>query len=224
MDDSNLLNILHAKLFIFLEDDFQFMNKRNSIVYSFSRMDSCDRKILLNDIKSLDEDVFSSLNKFSEMIPSWFPLINNWNEETAIDDFEGIFRSLSEKEYPCLKNLKDIYEKIDLTSLIDNHGDIFIKYGISISVPSYYNTIFFDNYIRKNSEWKPIRVYTDFGEDTKRHLLETFDTYSIKDTGDTVVCLIDNYLKGGEEAQNIINSLSEFNSESRTNIIGAIFT
>jgi hypothetical protein len=156
------------------------------------------------------------------MIPSWFPSISDWNEETAIDDFEGIFRSLSKKEYPCLKNLKDIYDEIDLT--IGSYGDLFIKYGISISVPSYYNIIFFNNYIRKNNEWKPIRVYTDFGEDTKRHLLETFDAYSIKDSRDAVVCLIDNYLKGGEEAQNIINSLSEFNSESRTNIIGAIFT
>ncbi len=217
-----LFRIVDCDSVIFFEDDFSFNDKKESLLYGFSRMDTEQRNNLLPIISKMNEEFTTKLYAYSQLFDFCSPYIN-WDKQVIRDDISTAFHHISTieecKEYS--DELKKLYDEIVIPTK-QNLLQILHYYGLGIAVPDYFNRLF-DEYIFKNSTWKNFKVYEDFSA-TISDLFKQ-DLEKNKLSCKTLICIIDNQLSSGEQRANeILSFINDFNKETRNNIIGAVLS
>ena len=94
------------------------------------------------------------------------------------------------------------------------------KYGIGISYPAQYESIFYD-YILLENRAKSFRVYQDYSAATAELFSKDI---SCSTNSDCVVCIIDNQLGEVKRASEIIQAIKVSCKPMRKNIVGCVFS
>lgn len=217
-----LLRIIDCDSLIFFEDDFSFNDKKESLLYGYSRIHTEQREKLLSSISVTYGELAKQLKEYSQLFDLCMPYID-WNSEVIRDDISTAFRHISTlsecKEYA--DSLQEIYQNIEMPSE-QSLLEILHHYGLGINIPEYFNRIF-DEYIFKNSMWKSFKIYEDFSASICDFFKQ--DLEKTKSSNKTMICIIDNQLSTGEQRANeILTFIRDFNKETRNNIIGAILS
>lgn len=117
--------------------------------------------------------------------------------------------------------MNQIYSEIDIS---EKHSFLLLssQFGLGIEIPKYFQRIF-NKFIFKDNEWRNFKIYEDFSANTSK--LFKNDLEKTLESNATVVCIIDNKLNTGDERANeIIQTIKDFNSYDRSNIIGAVLS
>ncbi|MDK2965008.1 hypothetical protein [Lacrimispora sp.] len=217
-----LFRIVNCDSVIFFEDDFSFNDKKESLLYGFSRMDVKQRKNLLAITSEINEEFTTKLHAYSQLF-NHCSLYINWKEKVIFDDISTAFHHISTidecKEYS--DELKKLYDEIEIPN-DQKLLQILHYYGLGVAVPDYFNRIF-EEYIFKNSTWKNFKVYEDFSASISDLFKQDLEKNKL--SGKTLICIIDNQLSSGEQRANeVLSFINDFNKKTRNNIIGAVLS
>lgn len=216
-----IFRVTKCGLMIFFEDDFSFIDNKNNLIYSYSRLDGNMKNELLGDLAKIDAILTEKLKEYDDVFNMYVDVLD-WNNEIIVNNIETAFEVINEKgDTDNYHKLQSIYSELD-DILKPTVLPICNNYGLGVSVPKYFRPLF-NEYILNEKRWKGFKIYQDFSNDTEK--LFRVDLQKHIQQGHVITCFIDNQLVGGEnEATNIINSIKELNKDIRHNIIGAVIS
>lgn len=219
MDYKRLYSSLQCSLLIIFDDEFIHRKpSKRHILHDFAMMDLIDQAELLGHIEEQDKGLAENLRGFAKEINPFFEQID-WQNEVIIDDIESAFSPLREKinrnSYGAIERC---YYAIDEMALISQY-QIMLQYGLCILVPSCYQ-LMLDEYYSSNGRRGKLRIFTDFTANTKCHFEKEVKSTSNENT---MVCVIDNCLRDGYKAHEILDCISEHSAQG-THVIGTVFT
>lgn len=211
--------IINCKKIIFFEDDFSFSDKKDNLIYDFTRMCEISKVDFLLAIKKDYPVLVEHLQSFRKLFDKYLMDID-WNNDVIRGDINSAIDAINKFSIDEASQLVKIYMEIEIPAE-PSILTIFNQHGLGVNVPVYYKKIF-DEYIFKDNEWKSFKIYEDFTAEISSLLTTDMKKNS---AGDTIVCVIDNQLSSGEQrAQSIIKTIIDYNSETRNNIIGAVLS
>ena len=220
MSYRELFSSINCQRVVLFEDDFSQMDyKKEKAFYDITRMDLADRELYLTEIDKLSADLANRIRNFLETFDQCFDSITSWNDHVIFGDITSAF-SIIENIYPELKDkIVQLYSEIDEEWILSAYyaGE---KYGIGVTHPSQFDSLFND-YIIFENRTKPIRVYTTYSAETRCQFQSDID---IATNQQSVVCIIDNQLSGTNRAKEIIESVEKANTAGRKNIVGSVFS
>lgn len=189
--------------FVFIEDDLAFEEKKAHVLYDFVRMNSNDRKILLDKIPESNNK--QALIDFGVSLSSWVGEID-WTNSPS-DDLEYVIREKGE--------VLALYNAVSEELWRGECQALFLRYGIGVIIPVMYEELFSD-IIREESEYLPVRMYKEYVEETHECLLEDL---TVQDEDNTAAILILDNMVGSERiAKQMIKDLKamDFRTTKRT--------
>ena len=220
MSYTKLFSYINCQRIVFFEDDFrQDAFKKTLMLYDMTRMDVEDRELFLAEIKNQFLELEKEIRAFLVFFDKCLDEISLLGENVVYGDITSAFPFIGNQSPEHQGELEQMYamikdEEIALTYVLG------AKYGIGISRPAQYESIFND-YISYNYKKKSFRIYTDFSASTK----ELFKKNIIESTNTKcVVCIIDNQLEDGKRAGEIIQAIKEKSPQKRKNIVGCVFS
>lgn len=187
-----LYKALNVGIFVFVEDDFGFAEEKRHVLNDFVRMNSKDRKTLLDNIP--DSDDKKALVDFEGSISSWIEDID-WKSAPS-DDLEF-----------CIKGRDEIlalYNAVNEELWFGECREFFYRYGVGIIIPPLYEE-FFSSVIRNEREFCRVRVYKNYVEETHGQILEDIKIQG----GDNsvAVLVLDNMVGSERKARQMISDL-----------------
>lgn len=210
--------ITNCDSIIFLEDDFKFEDKKESLFYGLTRLNRSIRERMYTELKAAGADFVDKLREYSVIADSYIETIE-WENEIPRDDIEILFTIIEDSTIG--ERLREIYASIDVIEML-KFASILNQYGVGVKIPSYFEQIFND-YIYSNGEWQKHKIYTNFNAKTKNSFLKDLNEYDQSDK--TIICIIDNQLGEEQRASEILQELENISSEvKRKNIIAAILS
>lgn len=222
-----MFKIVHVIDIVIFEDDFIDGQHKNEILYGLVRMHPGNRERLYSELEHVNKDVKVLLDKFLIEFDKVFDIIQDWDDEVPYNDIETAI-CIIEQSGECqdlIYNIREMYNAINIEEWKDKDRIMHIvsSYGIGVGIPASYDELF-DEYIQKEKHWEKFRIFRDFFSDTE----DSFKQYisgAIEQEG-TVVCIIDDQMRGKKCAREIVDSIEKVtsNSEERLNIIGLIFS
>ena len=220
MDYREILTSVACCCLIIVEDQFtQSCFSKARIIYDLSRINLEDRVRLLQGLEEDYGELTSQLQMFLEELDKYFDLIGIWNDVTIQGDFTSVFPLLAGISPTAEESIHKLYDAISDENL-ELLCEAFSRYGIGLDHPSCFDPLY-DEYILAENRAKHIRIYRDFTASDSTLFLEDL---KMADGLSSVVCVIDNNLKGVNRAKEILGVIAEENKEKRKNIIGAIFS
>lgn len=220
MDYREILASVACRCLIIVEDQFtQSHFSKARIIYDLSRTNLDDRAQLLQELEEGHSELKNQLQTFLEELDKYFDLIGVWNDVTIQGDFTSVFPLLAGVSPTAEENIQKLYDVISDDSL-ELLIETFSRYGIGLDHPSCFDPLY-DEYIFVENRAKHIRIYRDFTADDRAMFLSDL---KMADDFSSVVCVIDNNMKGVNRAKEILGVIAEENKEKRKNIIGAIFS
>lgn len=222
-----VFHIICATDMVIFEDDFGINKSKNEIIYGLVRMHQENRNNLLDEIKNCDKAVAGQLEDFLIEFDKVFDLIIDWKKEVPYNDIETALLLIREKEedYDIARKLSEMYYGIDINMWKERDKIIAIlaSYGAGLEVPAIYEELF-DEYVQKDGHWEKFRVFRDFLSETEENFKKYICTSVVKEG--TIVCIIDDQLKGRKCAKEIVNSIENIETDfgERNNICGLIFS
>lgn len=221
MDYKRLFDILRCHILVIFDDDLACKETpKTQIIRDFITMDYEDQEEIVSEIQKKHPEVGKGLHDLKQNIDPFYSIIN-WNEDIPVDDFESIFDVLAAKcSIQDLESIKESYYQID-DKVLASYCDLLSLYGVCMEVPECYAGIIENSY-RNDGHRRKIRVYRDFTSETKTDFINILSSSSIDKS---IICIIDNCLKGENKAREILTSINDA-TEKQTdkNIIGSIFT
>jgi len=213
--------ITNCNNIIFFEDDFSFSEEKASLIYGFARMNRVARKDFLEAVKNECNELAEQLVVLSALFDKHLGCID-WEKEVIRDDITSAISLIRNNGFiEDADRLNQIYSEIDIS---EKHSFLLLssQYGLGIEIPEYFQRIF-NEFIFKGNEWKQFKIYEDFSANTSKLFKSDLEKSSLNSA--TVVCIIDNKLNTGDERANeIIQSIKDFNCDARNNIIGAVLS
>lgn len=220
MDYREILTSVACRCLIIVEDQFtqcQFSKAR--IVYDLARVNLDDRASLLQDLVPDYSELKMQLQTFLEELDKHFDSIGLWNEIVIHGDFLSVFPLLTKMSPTVEKRIYYLYDSIN-DERLELACDLLNRYGIGLDHPSCFDPLY-EEFLLVENRAKPIRIYRDFTAGDRAMFLEDL---KLADDLCSVVCVIDNNIKGVNRAKEILGVITEENKEKRKNIIGAIFS
>lgn len=220
MSYSELFSSINCQRIVFFEDDFkQIAFDKNRMLYDMTRMDVEDRQLFLSEIKAQSPELERIIRGFLESFDSVFDGIGVWRDSVVYGDITSAFPLVDKQSPEHRAELERLYATIKDEAIAPLYG-IGAKYGIGVSQPTQYDSIFSD-YILYENRAKSYRVYTDFSASTaKLFLIDISESENAK----SVVCIIDNQLGDAKRASEIIQAIKGASSPERKNIVGCVFS
>lgn len=220
MDYREILTSVACRCLIIVEDQFtQSRFSKARIIYDLSRTNLEDRAQLLQELEEGHSELKNQLQTFLEELDKYFDLIGVWNDVTIQGDFTSVFPLLAGISPTAEENIQKLYDAISDDSL-ELLIETFSRYGIGLDHPSCFDPLY-DEYIFVENRAKHIRIYRDFTAGDRAMFLADL---KMADDLSSVVCVIDNNMKGVNRAKEILGVIAEESKEKRKNIIGAIFS
>ena len=216
-----LLNNIGCDLIIFLEDDFTIPSKfdLNLVLYRSVRISDVYFAKLYDALCENDLSFANILRKFVITFKKGINYISNWNNIIK-DDIESALDVVKSNDEGLFNELNEIYQSIKEPQN-DTIKNILFQYGVFATVPNNYSPIF-DEFLWKESEWKPFVVFRSYLHNEKEALSSLIKEHS---KGENVVCcLIDNDLSGENKAVTIVEDLEEISNKDEIKTIGAVVT
>ncbi len=220
MSYSELFSSINCQRIIFFEDDFkQIAFDKARMLYDMTRMDVEDRQLFLSEIKTQSSELERKMCDFLKSFDRVFDGIGVWRESVVYGDITSAFPLVDRQSPEHRAELERLYATIKDEEIAPLYG-IGAKYGIGVSQPTQYDSIFYD-YILHENRAKSYRVYTDFSASTAKLFLT--DISKLANTK-SVVCIIDNQLGDAKRAGEIIQAIKGASSQERKNIVGCVFS
>ena len=220
MGYKELFSSIDCKHVVIIEDDFEQTGyQKERALYDIARMATDDRYQYLKEIEEVSPELCEVLSRFLSSFDECFDDIGSWNDNVAYGDVSSAF-PLIESKSPELK--ARIVEQYDLFEgeFIQTIYERGAKYGIGVDHPSCFDELYND-YILGENRARSLRIYTDFSAETQRLFSADIEKASSECA---VVCIVDNYMAGGDRAREVIGVISEQCNPERRNIIGSIFS
>lgn len=218
MSFKTLFDLLNCERLIIFEDDFTPapFTKKN-VLLDLWKMDKSDWALCLNEIQAKYEELARSLEVFLEQADYFFEDIewDNVPKNNILPAFDQIEMLQSGKK----EILQNAYEAID-DDLLEEVQDIFLPYGIGISIPPLYEELMNDSF-GTDGRTCSRRVYTEFDASVKMRMQGDLHC---SEESKSVICIIDNILQGYAKAEEIVNQIKEISADERKNIVGAILS
>lgn len=214
--------ITNCDTIIFFEDDFAFENSKESFFYGLTRLNCSSREKLYIELEEAGADFVDILREYTVAMSDCIESVD-WEEEIPRNDIETMFTIIEDRieEGSVIgRKLRDIYKSIDVND-IAKFVSLLNQYGIGVKIPNYFEQIFSD-YIYSHGEWKKYKIYTDFNAKTKDSFVKDLREYVQPDK--TIMCIIDNQMKGEKRAKEILREIEDFNGNGRKNIVSAILS
>lgn len=220
MSYRELFSSINCQRIVIFEDDFkQIAFDKSRMLYDMVRMNVDDRERFLAEIKVQSLELEGELNAFLESFDRCFDGIGIWRDSVVYGDITSAFILVGDQSPEHRAELERLYAIIKEEEIALTYG-VGAKYGIGVSQPTQYDSIFSD-YIFYDNRAKSLRVYTDFSASTARlfstDLRESTNTKSI-------VCIIDNQLGDAKRASEIIQAIKDASTQERKNIVGCVFS
>ena len=180
-----LYDVLNPGIFIFVEDDIAFDGTKGHVMIDYSRMNSEDRKELLDSLPDSPEK--ETLVNYTDKISTWINSVD-WSQAVS-DDIE-----FSIKAFP---EAKALYEMIDSSLWEGENSQLFLRYGVGANVPELFSQ-FLSITARNNANaiYAPIRMYQHYIEEVREQITNDFNLHA--NEGRSAVVVLDNVV-GGEQ-------------------------
>lgn len=222
--------ITNCDTIIFLEDDFVFENRKESLFYGLTRLNRASLERLYVELKEAGADFADKLREYSAAVSPYTESVD-WENEIPGNDIETFFSIIeADPQENRIKKrienriekgkLREIYTDTDIKDMI-KFVSIFNQYGLGVQIPGYFEQIFND-YIYRNGEWTKFKIYTNFNAKTRASFVK--DLYAYGQSDKTITCIIDNQLEEEQRANEILQEIEKFNGNGRKNIITAILS
>lgn len=220
MSYSELFSSINCQRIVFFEDDFKQIGfDKNRMLYDMTRMDVEDRQLFLSEIKAQSVELERIIHSFLESFDRVFDEIGVWRDSVVYGDITSAFPLVDKQSTEHRAELERLYATIKDKEIAPFYG-IGAKYGIGVSQPTQYDSIFSD-YILYENRAKSYRVYTDFSASTaKLFLIDISESTNTK----SIVCIIDNQLGDAKRAGEIIQAIKDASSQERKNVVGCVFS
>lgn len=220
MSYRELFSSINCQRIVFFEDDFkQIAFEKTRALYDMIRMDIEDREFFLSEIKTKSSEMERKIRAFLESFDKCFDVIGVWRDAVVYGDITSAFPLVGNQAPEYQTEIERLYKAVQDEEIASVY-DIGAKYGIGVSQPTQYDSIFSD-YILYDNRVKSFRVYTDFSASTAK----LFSTDISESTNDkSVVCIIDNQLGDAKRAGEIIQAIKDASSQERKNIVGCVFS
>lgn len=219
MDYKGLFNRLHCSVLVIFDDDcIQNNPNKRHIVHDFILMNKEDRHELLTVLEAVNKKLYTSLESLAYKTDEYFDKVN-WRDDVIIDDFESVFPILEKiMDDTFFKEYREQYTNLEEEPMIDNYL-LFAKYGVGIHVPSCYQKMI-AQYEANDGRRGKTRIFCDYSADTKQAFLREVKSICIDES---MICIIDNLLRDGEKAKEIMENISE-SGEEANRIVGTVFS
>lgn len=220
MTYKELLSSVQCKCIVLFEDDFtQGDYRKEQVMYDLSRMDLDDRTIFLKSIKGISEELLLQLENYFDVLDKYFSSINDWEEKVPQGDICPAFLVIG-NDYPTVAvTLRTAYDAIDEALLVKVYP-LGARFGIGMNLPNYFENLFYD-YLRYDGRYKSLRIYNDFSAGTEKDFR---DDLNLAGNTQSIVCIVDNHLKGTNRAKEIIEFIRNASPGDRKNVIGSILS
>lgn len=220
MSYRDLFSSINCQRIVFFEDDFkQIAFDKTRMLYDMTRMDVKDRELFLDEIKAQSLELGGKIRAFLESFDKCFDGIGVWRDSVVYGDITSAFSLVNDQSPEHRAELERLYATIKDEEIAPIYS-VGAKYGIGVSQPTQYDSIFSD-YILYDNRAKSFRIYTDFSASTAK----LFSTdISDSTNAESVVCIIDNQLGDAERAGEIIQAIKDSSSQERKNIVGCVFS
>lgn len=220
MSYRDLFSSINCQRIIFFEDDFkQVAFEKTRALYDMTRMDVEDRNLFLVEIKAQSIELEGTIRAFLESFDKCFDGVGVWRDSVVYGDITSAFSLVGDQDPEHRIEIERLYAAIQDEQM----AAIYVagaKYGIGVSQPTQYDSIFSD-YILYDNRAKSFRVYTDYSATTAK--LFSIDISESTNTK-SVVCIIDNQLGDAKRAGEIIQLIKDSSSPERKNIVGCVFS
>lgn len=220
MSYRELFSSINCQRIVFFEDDFkQIAFEKTRVLYDMSRMDVKDRELFLSEIKAQSLELERKTRVFLESFDKVFDGIGLWRDVVIYGDITSAFPLVGKQSPEHQDEIERLYEAVRDEEIASVYA-IGAKYGIGVSQPTQYDSIFSD-YILYDNRAKSFRIYTDFSASTaKLFSIDINESTNAK----SVVCIIDNQLGDAKRAGEIIQAIKDSSSQERKNIVGCVFS
>lgn len=220
MSYRDLFSSINCQRIVFFEDDFkQIAFDKTRMLYDMTRMDVKDRELFLDEIKAQSLKLEGEIRAFLESFDKCFDGIGVWRDSVVYGDITSAFPLVSDQSPEHRAELERLYATIKDEEIAPIYS-VGAKYGIGVSQPTQYDSIFSD-YILYDNRAKSFRVYTDFSASTaKLFSIDINESTNAK----SVVCIIDNQLGDAKRAGEIIQAIKDSSAQERKNIVGCVFS
>lgn len=220
MSYRELFSSINCQRIVFFEDDFkQIAFEKTRVLYDMSRMDVKDRELFLSEIKAQSLELERKTRVFLESFDKVFDGIGLWRDVVIYGDITSAFPLVGNQSPEHQAEIERLYEAVRDEEIASVYA-IGAKYGIGVSQPTQYDSIFSD-YILYDNRAKSFRIYTDFSASTAK--LFSIDI-SESTNSKSVVCIIDNQLGDAKRADEIIQAIKDASTQERKNIVGCVFS
>lgn len=220
---NELFNNIQCDYSVFFEDDFTcpLSFEMKLVLYRIVHMDAAVIiEPMIERLKGVDNDFATSLENFLDVFFKCENLIDDWSN-VAIDDIETAFDIIKEKSEETYSNIKEKYDAI-IVSQSEKVAFVLHQFGAFCVIPPAYSTVF-DEYIFRDTKWKPFCIYSNYSSDVKNDLRRLLSTNSKQKS--IICCYIDNNLGGENKARQIVDDLEELCSSNKdAHFIGAVVT
>lgn len=220
MSYRDLFSSINCQRIVFFEDDFkQIAFDKTRMLYDMTRMDVKDRELFLDEIKAQSLELEGEIRAFLESFDKCFDGIGVWRDSVVYGDITSAFPLVNDQSPEHRAELERLYATIKDEEIAPIYS-VGAKYGIGVSQPTQYDSIFSD-YILYDNRAKSFRIYTDFSASTaKLFSIDINESTNAK----SVVCIIDNQLGDAKRAGEIIQAIKDSSSQERKNIVGCVFS
>lgn len=220
MSYRELFSSINCQRIVFFEDDFkQVAFEKNRMLYDMVRMDVKDRELFLSEIRVKSTELERKTQDFLDTFDKVFDGIGFWRDVVIYGDITSAFPLVGKQSTEHQAEIERLYEAVRDKEIASVYA-IGAKYGIGVSQPTQYESIFND-YILYDNRAKSFRVYIDFSASTAK----LFSTdISDSTNAESVVCIIDNQLGDAERAGEIIQAIKNESAQERKNIVGCVFS
>ncbi len=210
-----LYKALKIGQFIFVEDDFESAKNKSELIYDFTRMNSVDRKALIEEIPDgCPSKVY--LSQYVEHAESWFESIDFSLE--APNDIEFVIT----KKFGEDSDIYKLYCAIGEDVLAEPCKAIFTKYGVGITIPPAFLDLF-DGVIRSDRYYLSTRVYLDYKEETHAEMMSSIDKWWRASNLSTALVL-DNMIDSSRNAEQMIKDLVEFKKSNDAQVFAVVYS
>ena len=206
-----LYDVLNPGIFIFVEDDIAFDGTKGHVMIDYSRMNSEDRKELLDSLPDSPEK--ETLVNYTDKISTWIDSVD-WSQAVS-DDIE-----FSIKAFP---EAKALYEMIDSSLWEGENSQLFLRYGIGANVPELFSQ-FLSITARNNANaiYAPIRMYQHYIEEVRKQITNDFNLHAKE--GRSAVVVLDNVVGGERLAKSMLDDLNKYVKDHKNRVFATIFS
>ena len=125
-----LYKALNVGLFIFVEDDLEFDERKTHVLFDFARMNSDDQVALLEALPKSDNK--QALYRFASTLEEWIGDVD-WANMPS-DDLEHVIKDKPE--------VFSLYNAVSDVLWQGESQELFLRYGVGIIVPQLMEDLF----------------------------------------------------------------------------------